>query len=396
MTKNLYTIIVFLFSVTTIVCQDMLEIYGYFESQIMGAEIKKNIYQLYSNKLRVDLKSDLSEKITFAANFDYVTYHGKTSWNILDFLTPDVTSAAPQNMEYFYLIPFSDQNFLDNAYLKIRMKYLDLLVGKQQISLGTGYVWNPIDIFNIKDILDPTYEQPGHNAIRIDIPIGTKYNITGIYSPDNTWKNSAKMVQFKGNIAHFEYTLIAIEKLWRFHDYTQPNIQIRNFIEIPVKRTLIGTSLVGELLGLGIWTEYAYNWMKNSKDFYEIVVGGDYTFDFQTYVMIELYRNTLGKSDYKQYDLNDWMRLYTSEQKAISQDQIFCLIQHPVTDFMDFGFTNIMSISDYSLAIVPTVNYSLAQNVDIMCYINYNFGKKGTAYGENTGSGALLRARIYF
>ena len=95
-------------------------------------------------------------------------------------------------MEYFYRFSFSDQTFLDNAYVMIRMKYADLIVGKQQISLGTGYVWNPTDIFNIKDILDPTYEQPGHNAIRLDIPIGTKYNLTGIYSPDDTWKNSTK------------------------------------------------------------------------------------------------------------------------------------------------------------------------------------------------------------
>ena len=31
-------------------------------------------------------------------------------------------------------------------------------MGKQQISLGTGYVWNPTDVFNIKELFDPTYE----------------------------------------------------------------------------------------------------------------------------------------------------------------------------------------------------------------------------------------------
>jgi hypothetical protein len=374
----------------------MVDIYGYFESQVAGAKIKKNIYQLYTNKLRVDLRSDPSENITFAANFDYITYHGKTSWNILDYLLPDVVSAAPRNMEQYYTFSFSDHTFLDNAYLMIRMKYLDLIAGKQQIPLGTGYVWNPTDIFNIKDILDPAYEQPGHNAIRIDIPIGLRYNITAIYAPDESWKNSTKMVRFKGKISHFDYSLITIEKLWRFHDYTQLDTLRLKFYELPLKRNLAGGSLVGELLGLGLWAEYGYNWMRNSKDFYELVIGSDYTFDFQTYIMIEYYRNTLAKTDYKQYNLNDWMRLYSSEQKAISRDQLYCLIEHPVTDFMALELSTIISISDNSIALVPTVNYSFAENVEITGYINFNLGKKGTAYGENTGSGALLRARVYF
>ncbi len=40
--------------------------------------------------------------------------------------------------------------FLD--YNKLR---LNIRVGKQQLPWGTGYAWNPTDIFNAKDILDP-------------------------------------------------------------------------------------------------------------------------------------------------------------------------------------------------------------------------------------------------
>jgi hypothetical protein len=396
MKKIIYVPAIIFFTLSSVISEDMVDIYGYFESQVAGAEIKKNIYQLYTNKLRMDVRSDPSENITFAANFNYITYHGKTSWNILDYLLPGVVSAAPRNMEQYYTFSFSDHTFLDNAYLMIRMKYLDLITGKQQISLGTGYVWNPTDVFNIKDILDPAYEQPGHNAIRIDIPIGLRYNITAIYSPDESWKNSTKMVRFKGKISHFDYSLITIEKLWRFHDYTQLDTLRLNFFELPVKRKLAGGSLVGELLGLGIWAEYGYNWMRNSKDFYELVIGSDYTFDFQTYIMIEYYGNTLAKTNYRQYNLNDWMRFYASEQKAISRDQLYCLVEHPVTDFMALGISTIISISDNSIALVPTVNYSFAENVEITGYINFNLGKKGTAYGENTGNGALLRARVYF
>jgi len=376
--------------------QEKVELFGYFEPQIMGTEVKNDLYQLFSNKLRVDLKSSLTDTITFAANFDYITYHGKSKWNMLDFLSPDIVSQVPENLESFYILPFSDRTFLDNAYVKLTFKAFDLTAGKQQISLGTGYVWNPMDVFNIKDVLDPTYEQPGHNAVRMDVPLGSIYTLTALYSPEDTWRNSAKLFRFKGRISHFDYSLIAIEKLWRFHDYTQLDTTDTAFPELPEKRRLLGASTAGELLGLGVWAEYGYNKMENSKDFHELVVGTDYTFDFQTYIMVEFYRNTLGKTDFEQYNINDWMRQFAAEQKAISRDQIYSFIQHPATDFLSMGLSSIYSISDNSLALVPTFNYSFSVNVDIMAYLNFNFGREGKVFAKNTGNGGLLRARIYF
>jgi len=56
-------------------------------------------------------------------------------------------------------------------------------VGEQQISLGTGYAWNPTNIFNVKDLPDPTYEQPGHTALRADLPVGERGEAVLIYAP---------------------------------------------------------------------------------------------------------------------------------------------------------------------------------------------------------------------
>jgi hypothetical protein len=376
--------------------QDAVEVFGYFESTLMGSEINNKFYQLNTNKLRVDLQSDISEQVRFAANFDYINYNGKTSWNILDFLSKDITSDVPEDMRDFYIIPFEERNFLDNAYMRLAPERLDITVGKQQISLGTGYVWNPTDIFNIKDPLDPTYEQPGHNAIRVDVPIGMDYTISSLYSPEDDWRKSGKLIRLKGRISRFDIALLVIESHWRFHDYTEIDTQKMNFIEMPQRRRLVGMSTAGELLGVGTWAEYAYNNMDNFKDFYELVVGIDYTFDIQTYIMIEFYRNMLGETDFKEYDLNDWMRQFASEQKAISRDQLFALVQHPVTDFLTVGSSFIYSISDNSLAIVPTLNYSFFENMDIMAYLNTNTGSEGTVYSKKSGNGGIIRARVYF
>jgi hypothetical protein len=67
--------------------------------------------------------------------------------------------------------PLLDEMYLDNIYLRTSFQLFDFTIGKQPISLGTGYAWNPLDIFNRKDLIDPTYEQAGINALRMEIPV---------------------------------------------------------------------------------------------------------------------------------------------------------------------------------------------------------------------------------
>lgn len=372
------------------------DLFGYYEFQATGAFIDNEFVQLFSNKLRLDIKSSLSEKITFAANFNIITFHGKTKWDILDLLPYDISSQAAPGTELFYILPFENRYYLDNAYLKIAFEHFDLTLGKQQISPGTGYVWNPTDIFNIKDYLDPSYEQPGHNAVRLDIPLGNTFTLTGLYAPEDNFKNSAKLIMLKGRIWRFDLTFTAAEKNWLFHDYTKFDLTLFNFTELPSKRQLLGFSTAGELFHVGVWAEFAYNWMGQSENFYELVIGADYTFDFQTYIMIEFYRNTLAKDDPLLYDLNDWMRMFAQEQKSVSRDQFYLFIQHPFGDFLHLGISGIYSSSDNSLALIPTLNYTMSDNVEITAYLNLLTGKEGTGYSSRLGSGGMFRIRVYF
>ena len=172
-----------------------VEIFGYFEPQLMGAKIGSDFYQLNSNKLRIDLQLKASGTVSFGANFDYITYHGKTKWDILEFLPKSVTAEAPTMNPYS--MPYENKHFLDNAFVKLSFKYTDFTIGKQQLSMGTGYAWNPTDVFNKKDVIDPTYEQPGHNAFRIDLPIKNDFGITAIYAPTEDWKYTDILLKLK-------------------------------------------------------------------------------------------------------------------------------------------------------------------------------------------------------
>ncbi len=378
--------------------QQRVDLFGYFESQFMGARIGGRFIQMQSNKLRMDLESSVSDKVAFGANVNAITFHGKTRWEILEYLPDRVTADIPAELRPLYVLPFDDRIVLDNAWVRLSFKHADVTLGKQQISPGVGYAWNPTDIFNTKDLLDPTYEQPGHNAVRADIPLSGRWTVTSLYSPEETWTHSTKLLQVKGGLSRFDIHISAAETMWRFHDYTAFNADLMNpgFVEQPEKRRMLGLSTAGELLGLGVWTEYARNWMDRSADFTEWVIGADYTFDSGTYVMSEFYRNTLGKTKADNYTLNDWMRFLSQEQKAVARDQIYVLVQHPATDLLSVGLSTICTVTDGSAALLPTLNWTPFENVEILAYINLYAGKAEAAFNSRMGNGGLVRARIYF
>jgi len=355
----------------------------------MGIVLDNEYSQLFSNKLRMDLQSSYTENISFGANFDFITYHGKTNWNMLDYIPDEIASTVSRRSRALYEFNYNDTLFLDNAFVKLSVSKFDITLGKQQISLGTGYAWNPTDLFNIKDLADPTYEQPGHNAIRLDVALSPRYSAMLLGLPENDIKESAKLASFKGKLSHFDYSLSYIEKQWSLSDFIA-----NRFTEN--KRRLYGGDLVGELFGLGVWSEFGYNTLKNYHDFWEILLGVDYTLDNGIYLMTEYYHNGMAKGDYKLYNLNDWMRFYIAESRSVSKDNLFLYCSYPLTDLLQFDNSLIVSLSDRSFGIAPSLNYSLHDNVEMNMFLNHNFSSEGKAYSKNLGTGFTLRLRIYF
>ncbi len=369
-----------------------VDLFGYFESQWMGAQVHDEIIQLQSNKLRLDLKGNW-DRVQFGANINWITYHGKTEWQITDYLPKKIVAEIPEIFRSYYVLPFNDNSYLDNAYAKISFNKWDLTVGKQQISLGSGYAWNPTDLFNTKDLFDPTYEQPGHNAVRADVALAERWNLTALIAPEENWDRSAKLLTTKIGLGRFDVSLTAIETMWLFHDYN--SFSTSGFAGEPEKRNMVGGSIVGELLGLGVWIEGGYNDMARSTDFTELVAGLNYTFASQTFIMIEYFYNSSCSTNENDYTLNDWMRYLSAEQKTLTRHQVYMLIQHPVSDLTQLGLS-LIAAGDGSVAFLPTLNTTPFENVEVIAYANFYFGSELSAFNKNLGNGGLIRLRVYF
>lgn len=366
-----------------------VEIFGYYEPQYLGIYIEDEYSQLFSNKLRVDFRLPAVNHVTFAANLNYINYQGRSRWNLLDYLPDKIAALAPPGADTLFDFDYSDTLLLDNAYVKLALSIFDLTLGKQQISIGTGYAWNPTDLFNAKDMIDPAYEQSGHTAVRLDAALSSRYSAEIALLPEIDWRESGKLVRLKGKISHFDYSAVYVEKPWQLSDLADSGAGISI-------RHLYGGDVAGELLGLGVWGEFGFNTLNGHGDFWEILAGADYTFDNGLYAMTEYYRNELGESDYRQYALDDWLRFYNAESRTISRDNLYFYIDFPLTDLLHLGNSIITSLSDRSFILVPAVHYSMFQNVEMDVFLNFNIGDENKAYSGEQGYGGIARLKVYF
>ncbi|MBD3377579.1 hypothetical protein GF406_21300 [candidate division KSB1 bacterium] len=372
-----------------------LQIYGYYENQFFPQKLNGKVMLQDYNKLRLDLSADISENLTFNGDYIYRTYHGATTFNLLDFLPYRIrndyltqSALPPQQVRPLFDIEYKDETFLDNAYATLYTAHMNVRIGKQQLPWGTGYAWNPTDLFNDKNLLDPTYEKTGINALKVEIPWGQMGLFTGIVSVGETWSTSTRALKIKKYIAGFDVSLSYAEKSQSDYDY-------QTFFESSQKRRLLGADFSGALFGLGIWGEGATNRMYYDKNYTQVLMGMDYTFENGLYLMAEYYHNGLGKPNKQNYTFSDWMNMLGPEGENLAQNYVYLGEMYPLTELLNGSTYLILNIDDGSGLFFPWFDFSLNDNSEILLVGYLPFGSKESEFGE-FGAGGFVRVRVYF
>ncbi len=392
--KLLFYILI-LMTITFPVHAQELEITGYYENQFFPQKIKNDFVLQDYNKIRLDLSAQIAENVTFTGDYIYRTYHGKTTYNAFDFIPRSVISQyadfrneIADSLRPAFDFEFQNENFLDNAYVSIYTKHANIRVGKQQLPWGSGYSWNPTDIFNDKDPLDPTYENVGVNAFKLEIPFSDEGMLTGILNIRQGQETSTKALKIKHHLAGFDLSFCFIDK-------EQDRFNYFDFEPVYEKRRLFGGDFSGELFGLGLWAEGAYNSMENSVDFGQYLIGTDFTFENGLYLTGEYYRNELGKANKNRYDIQDWMDLLGATGDNLGRDYLFLGERYPITELWNWSNFFILNMGDKSGMFFPWFDYNLNDNTELFFVGYIPFGEEKTEFGE-FGAGGFARIRVYF
>ncbi|KPJ60821.1 MAG: hypothetical protein AMJ46_05005 [Latescibacteria bacterium DG_63] len=362
---------------------------GYFEPQFTITVLDDEVLELNSNKVRVDLNSEISDGVTFTGNLNFIDYNGLTTWDLLDFLPDNLVARLPEHSLPQYSLNYQDEWKLDNAYLRLRSGVLMVTIGRQQMSVGSGYGWNPTDLFNAKDIMDPTYEQPGVNGVRVDIGLSDHHTLVTFYSPEGKWTESGKLIRLLGRLSHFDYALSAGQRRETRTDFT-------TFQANEPRQDVLGFDLNGELMGVGCWSENVFGYIEGDGHYWESITGADYTFSSGWYVMAEYYYNDAGKKQHDDYSLDDWMRYLTAETRTLGRSQFYSYTVYPLTDLLTVGGSFVYCTSDNSLLVIPTCAYSISGNVTLTFFGSIYSGREGAMYSRDMGKGGIVRLRAHF
>ncbi len=359
------------------------EFFGYFESEVDAISISKINYQFGYHKFRLDLEARPNDNVLVGANMNVQQYWGQTTWNLLDFLPESVWKPLFQNenvpeANWIYELPFAveDTLLLDNVYARIRFPMADLTFGRQQISPGVGYAWNPTDIFNTKSLLDPSYEQTGVSAIRTELSLASRLTLNAVIQPGADWERSTKQISIKSGIAGFDLELTNAEYEWKRSNFTLVGIAASK-----TKRTLLGGSLVGEMLEWGVWLEGAQNTLAGDDDFDEVVVGTDHTFDNSLYVLFEYLHNGNGMAEKGELTFDAYVRSFSGETHSLMQDYGFLYLMHPSFDYVTLSAIAIANFNDGSGSFGPQIDWNIFEDTTVSCQSTWYIGADDTEFG---------------
>lgn len=364
------------------------EFFGYFESEASTMTIGSESYTYGFNKLRLDVEARPNDNVLIGANVNFQKYWGKTTWNVYDFIPGYQDLGLVMNFE------LQDTVLLDNMYMRVSLPFADITVGRQQISPGVGYAWNPTDIFNTKSLMDPSYEQTGVSAIRVEVPLTGRFTIDTVIDPEEDWESSTKQAWLNGGFGRFDLSVTMAEYTW----YQFPLSTGTYDFGFKIDRVLTGLSLVGEVAGVGVWTEYATNTLEQNiygycpvctdylllpltSPFEEWVVGLDYTFESSLYVLGEFLHNGNGNAEKSDLTLNDYFMAFEGTTHSLMQDYAFLYIMHPTFDYTTLSAIVFANLNDNSGVFSPMIDWNAFEDTNLSLQGSFAWGEDDTEFG---------------
>ena len=416
-----------------------LEIWGSFESRSGLETPSDTTWWTGRNRIRLDFDSEIARNTTFRSDIVLLNYYGKSDFSLFEYMPPGVSSeldtiTAFWADRYFepamadsvsdYLDAIRDQVFriymfdtifLDNAYLSLNYSKLDFRVGLQQLPWGTGYAWNPTDLFNKKTVIDPEADKPGVPAVRADYELGSSGSLTGIFRPEERIGWSAFALRTDWSLGGFDAGFSAVERHrltvpWgellypetkidttsfpgdTLYSAEYPDLDLRFVPSFPYfqvagnreKERMIAMDAVGELFGLGIWAEGGY-FFRESGEIYRFLLGCDYTASLlpgtdapSTYMLFEYLYNSEGVSDPSAVD---WLSYISGERLTLGSSYFFSALSHPFADLVTGWLYTVVSLDDSSLMVMPRLIVSLMDDVELEIAMTTFWGTENTEFG---------------
>lgn len=355
----------------------IFKIGGFFEYQGQGTKKSDSIFYTSYNRLNFTLSGKL-EGVYFRTDLVYTDYNGKVHYKLSDYL--------PSNFVFPDTTYCMDSGFhIRNGFIRLKDGPFIAELGRQQIGWGTGYAYNPTNVFQMKSILDPTYELDGVDALHLNFYISPFWEIEGLFLPKETLKSSARGGKIKGTI------LGNLDISFGYLFFLREKFNPEDFLSKKEEVGLVTGDFSGEMMGLGLHGEGTYS-LKGGRSI--TLLGLDYTFkDAITSILFEYLRNGEGREK-GNYSLSDWLDYLEGLTLSMGKNEIFIDIER-ILGFHTIHISGVFNPNDKSGIFIPRLNFSLNDNTQFVLSPYLTFGKEGKEY-STLPDGLIFRVRYSF
>ncbi|MBD3243428.1 MAG: hypothetical protein GF331_22755 [Chitinivibrionales bacterium] len=280
-----------------------------------------------------------------------------------------------------------DKVRLDRALVKLYFKPFDLFIGRQMVGWGTGYGWNPTDVWNVKNPADPQAPKLGVNAIRAEIPFGAVSGLSIVVSPGPDIDHTSGGFRVKGNIGGFDLSLSGSRLMTADHALLGLPSQI-----------IAGADMAGEVGQVGVWLEGAVinpvhlggDYTNFDSLYAQIDAGLNYTFENGLYVMGEYYYNGLGQWQPDDYSAFDLLHLFAGDMAGFGQHYAMLGVTKDLFDDFMLELFALGNLSDNSYLMLPGLEYTFHDNIALKAGAQLSIGdREKSEYGALYHSGYL-------
>lgn len=281
---------------------------------------------------------------------------------------------------------------IDRLWLDYTKNDLEITLGRQRIAWGTSLVWNVIDLFNPKSVLDFDYEEkPGSDAFRVQYYTGAISKAELSIKPGKDGGHSSIAGLYLMNISGYDFYTIA---------------GIRN------NRWMAGGAWAGDVLDGGFRGEVLVSQspdrdasqsqsnlpvpgdsiFASHRTVVSFVLSGDYTFANTFYIHTECLFNSNGKRQNAglfQQEASD-AGMLSPARWSIYQE-----FAYDLTPLMRATLFGIFNPDDHSSIIVPMLSRSLRTNLDLLLIGFLPSGEPNSEFGVY-GRSIYLRLKYSF
>lgn len=277
---------------------------------------------------------------------------------------------------------FSGSLWLDRAAVMIYGEHADITLGRQAITFGTAYFWNPMDVFLAFDAtqFDRDYK-PGVDAVRADIPVGMLSEVNLVYSPGRELGRDGGYVSERWADASWYGSALLAHA--RFHhsgwDFTGLAGKVYGGCRF-------GAGATGETGPLALRFEAAAFVDAGSaetvpppgpdlyEDYVEAVIGAGHRWTNSLDLEFEYLFNGAGsrRGDYQ----TAWLRYRQGAILHLGRHLLGGTASYEFTPLLNGRFLAIYSLTDRSAQLQSFLSYSLSNNAELLAGAAFNFGER--------------------